>query len=287
MHSQLIKETCSKVFKVENEEVKIIGRLELGMSNYMYLIGINNDKYTFRIPGEYANVFVDRNKEKEGLEVVAPFNLCGETIYFDDINGYKISKYIEGRVLYHDVQEKDYKNVAKILHKLHSLNNDKVAYYDPFAVLDYYESLNVEPINQKYLKIKSKLLGYKDFLIKQEKVLCHNDAQPSNFVEGLNEQMYLLDYEFFGLNDPLYDVACFGNNDYREGRTLLDVYLGRIPTNDEEKRFYLWRTFQNLQWVQVALYKHELKMDQALNLDFKELSEMFLNNAQESINKVK
>ena len=99
--------------------------------------------------------------------------------------------------------------------------------------------------------------------------------------------MYLLDYEFIGLNDPLYDVACFGNNNIEDGEKLLISYLDKAPNKEENNRYYLWRTFQNLQWYLVALYKHELKMDEKLGLDFKMVSEMFLSQAEYSISKVK
>ena len=286
MFENRIKEKCSKVFN-NSSNVEIIKRLELGMSNYMFLISVDDNNYTFRIPGECAEVFVNREIEKKGLDLIKTYNLCGDTIYFDEISGDKIAKYIDGRVLYHNVKDSDYELVASLLHKLHNIKSGDILPYSPFDKLDYYESLNITQVNPKYLELKSKLLGYKEFLTKQPLVLCHNDAQPSNFIFGDDKKMYLLDYEFIGLNDPLYDVACFGNNDINEGRKLLNHYLGRTPSVEEENRFYLWRTFQNLQWVQVALYKHELKMDKGLNLNFKDLSEMFLNNAIEAFKNVR
>lgn len=286
MFENRIKEKCSKVFN-NSSNVEIIKRLELGMSNYMFLISVDDNNYTFRIPGEYAEVFVNREIEKKGLDLIKTYNICGDTIYFDEISGDKIAKYIDGRVLYHNVKDSDYELVASLLHKLHNIKSGDILPYSPFDKLDYYESLNITQVNPKYLELKSKLLGYKEFLTKQPLVLCHNDAQPSNFIFGDDKKMYLLDYEFIGLNDPLYDVACFGNNDINEGRKLLNYYLGRTPSVEEENRFYLWRTFQNLQWVQVALYKHELKMDKGLNLNFKDLSEMFLNNAIEAFKNVR
>lgn len=285
MPERIIKLTTSKVFNVEEGEVKILERLKLGMSNLVYLIQVNNKKYTFRIPGENSTVFVDRHVEKNGLTLVEPYGLCGKTIYFNDETGYKISEYIDGRVLYQNVKDDDYSKVANILHILHNIPMDYINSYDPFETLDYYESLNSAKFEKDYHLIKEKLLEYKDFLNKQKKVLCHNDAQPSNFVYG--DAMYLLDYEFVGANDPLYDVACFGNNDIADGVKLLDFYLNRKPNKDEKNRYYLWRTFQNIQWYLVALYKHELKMDEALDMDFSQVALMFLNNAKISISKVK
>ena len=34
-----------------------------GMSNYTYVVSANHKKYTYRIPGEYGEVFVNRHQE--------------------------------------------------------------------------------------------------------------------------------------------------------------------------------------------------------------------------------
>ena len=44
-------------------DAKIIKRLEGGMSNYTYVVECNGKKYTYRVPGKYAEKFVDRNDE--------------------------------------------------------------------------------------------------------------------------------------------------------------------------------------------------------------------------------
>ncbi len=282
MYEKLIKSVTAKALKVTENDVEVIERLKLGMSNLIFLIKCKDKKYTFRIPGENSEVFVDRNTEKNGLLLIDSYNLCGKTLYFDD-NGIKISEYIEGRVLHNSLREQDYKNVADILHNLHNIEIKYVNSYEPFETLNYYESLNTSKVNNKYLKIKMKLLEYKDFLKKQPKVLCHNDCQPSNFVFGDDKKMYLLDYEFIGANDPLYDIACFGNDNIDDGVKLLSAYLTRSPLPDELNRYYLWRTFQNLQWFQVAMYKHELNMDKSLAMNFEDIAYMFLAKAEVSI----
>jgi thiamine kinase-like enzyme len=40
-------------------------------------------------------------------------------------------------------------------------------------------------------------------------VLCHNDAQPLNFVQTPNGDIVLIDMEYSGLNYPAFDIGCF------------------------------------------------------------------------------
>ncbi|XZH36527.1 phosphotransferase family protein [Clostridium perfringens] len=37
--------------------------------------------------------------------------------------------------------------------------------------------------------------------------LCHNDIVSENFVKDINERMYLIDWEYSGLNDPMWDLV--------------------------------------------------------------------------------
>ena len=147
-----------------DDEIVILDRLQLGMSNYIYLISVNDIKYTFRIPGEYADIFVDRNQELEGLKLIAPYNLCGETLYADE-KGIKISRYIDGDVLQGNVKDDDYINVMKILKKLHSIAPININEYNPFNKLEYYEKLNGNNLSEKYLEVKNRPI----YIIKEKK----------------------------------------------------------------------------------------------------------------------
>ena len=40
-----------------------------------------------------------------------------------------------------------------------------------------------------------------------EMCACHNDAVPENFIKGDDGTIYLIDWEYSGMNDPLADFA--------------------------------------------------------------------------------
>ena len=59
-----------------------------------------------------------------------------------------------------------------------------------------------------YLVVKEKITSLNE-IIKQigiEAVPCHNDTVPENFVKD-NEKLYLIDWEYSGMNDPMWDLA--------------------------------------------------------------------------------
>ena len=49
-------------------DAKIVMRLEGGMSNYTYVVECEGKKYTYRVPGKFADKFVDREEEWANIQ---------------------------------------------------------------------------------------------------------------------------------------------------------------------------------------------------------------------------
>ncbi|MFU8785906.1 MAG: phosphotransferase [Candidatus Izemoplasmataceae bacterium] len=288
-HLKIIQSTCKKVFDVKEEAISIDSRLMGGMSNFTYIIKVNEDRYTFRVPGKNAEQFVDRDIEKYHIELIESLNLNNDTIYLDVETGYKIAKYIEGQPL-HELNAYDYLDeAAEVLRKIHQSSLKSNYDYAPFDRLEKYENL-VKSYDhnhhERYIEYKNTLLSHKDFLDQQETTLTHGDSQISNFVVTNNE-LKLMDWEFTGNNDPFYDIACFGNANFDHAIAILPVYLKRTPQPDDFNRLYLWRTFQCLQWHNVALYKEFIGLSQDLHIDFKKVAGLYLDKAEALLAKLK
>ena len=61
-------------------DAKIVKRLEGGMSNYTYVVECQGVKYTYRVPGKYAERFVDRNEEWENIQKVEKLGVNNKTL---------------------------------------------------------------------------------------------------------------------------------------------------------------------------------------------------------------
>lgn len=286
----IIKSVTAKALGVEESSVRIDHRLMGGMSNFTYVVEVNGVKYTFRIPGKNAEVFVDRQEEKENIAIIDALKMNNETVYIDVEKGYKIAKFVEGTSLSEVGNPEAYLDeVAVVLHKLHDSGLKAVDDYRPYDRLEAYEKLvsdQGEHHSEKYFELKAEFLGYRSFLDQFPLVICHNDSQISNMVVEA-DQTYLLDWEFTGNNDPMYDVACVGNKDFDLALAFLPVYLGREPKASELKRLYLWRAFQCLQWHNVALYKDLIGLSQDLHLDFNMIAGMYSMKAEQFLTEAK
>jgi len=265
-------------------DAKIVKRLEGGMSNYTYVVECQGEQYTYRVPGKFAEKFVDRDEEYANIKEVERLDLNNETVYIEIQTGEKLAKYVEGTIMsttdvvsYNDIS-------VKALKKLHG-SDLKFSDYNAFSRLDADERYCIETgfqHPQEYLELRKKLddmrLLYKDV----KKVPCHCDYQPTNLVIA-KDKFYVLDWEFAGMNDPFYDIACYGNAGFDKALSLLEAYVGHKPTGEELKRLRFHRAFQCMQWFNVAIFKDRVGLSKDLNMDFNAVASMFLGMARELI----
>ena len=284
MNEEIVKNRFEAIFS--GQKAEIVKRLLGGMSNYTYVMKIKEEYYTFRIPGDYSEKFVNRDIEKENIKLMEKLGISNETIFLDTVSGEKVSKYIDGISL-HTCEEFPYEKVSMLLKKIHNSGLKAVNNYNPFERLENYEKVNEDlgfTLPAEYLDLKNKFLKYKDFLLSQELVLCHGDSQPSNFIINGND-IAVVDFEFSGNNDPIYDIACFANIKLEHGLNLLNVYFDEVD-DDKYNRFLLWRAFQALQWFNVATFKDLKGMSEKLKIDFKIVSNKYLALASSLIAKI-
>lgn len=82
-----IIDDVQKILNTAN--VEVVERLMGGMSNYTYVVKVDDLLYTYRIPGDYSEYFVDRRIEKANIKLVESLNITNKTIYLNVDDGKK------------------------------------------------------------------------------------------------------------------------------------------------------------------------------------------------------
>ena len=263
-------------------DARIVKRLEGGMSNYTYVVECQGKQYTYRVPGKFAERFVDRVEEWENIQEVNRLGLNNITEYVEIRSGEKLAEYVEGTIMSTtDIVSYNKMSVAA-LKKIHG-SDLKFRDYNAFGRLDTYQGYCLEmgfTFPQEYLDLRNKLDSLRPTIDSVPKVPCHCDYQPTNLVIS-GDKLYVLDWEFAGMNDPFYDIACYGNAGFDKALALLKEYVGREPNKDELQRLYFHRAFQCLQWFNVAIFKDRVGLSKDLNMDFNAVAFMFLGMAKE------
>ncbi len=274
------------LFDIFKEKSEIISPLVGGMMNQSFIVSNKGKKYVLYISTEQANEMVDRPLEKDNQRIVYSLGITSKNIYFDIDKGIKVNEYIEGSSL-DKADSYDVNKVATLLKTLHSSKELSKEDYHPFKRFIAYEKEAKEyqkELGKEYNMLRDVIFDNKALLESQPLALSHNDAQKSNIVKSVDDKYYLIDFEFMGNNDPIYDIATFGNGKVKEGFELLEVYFDNNPTKEEIERYYLWRIFISLQWHNVAIVKHYRGEGKTHGYDFLAVAKFFLENALEAYN---
>ena len=278
------KEVLEIVNKIFNNQGTIIEPLVGGMMNKSFIVEYYNDKYVLYVSTEQANEMVDRQLEKDNQKLIIDLGLTSKNFYFDVDKGIKVNEYIEGLSL-DKAESYDSKEVAKLLKTMHESDKLSRENYRPFKRFIAYEEEAKsfgDNFEANYPVLRKEIFDNREFLESQKLVLCHNDAQKSNIVKSIEGKYYLIDFEFMGNNDAIYDIATFGNGKVSEGYEFLMDYYDGCPTADQKRRYFLWRIFVSLQWHNVAIVKHFRGEGKVHGFDFLKVAEFFFANAMDA-----
>lgn len=231
-----------------------------GLTNRTYKVTLF-DGHTFvvRLPGEGTESLIDRDSEKTSTMLACKLGIDTQLLYFSE-SGEKVSAYIEGAVTMSPQslqQPQNLVKVAQLLHKLHTCNQDTGIPFDVFDMAASYESIIEShriPLYEDYTAVKTGV-----FALKQEidlhpvsLVPCHNDPLCENWVLSGDSRMYLIDWEYAGMNDGMWDLADVSieaslTPDQEE--ILLTAYFNRMPSPEERKRFCANKIYLDFLWT--------------------------------------
>lgn len=253
-----IKELLLKIFG--DDKYVDICRLG-GMMNHSYKITREDGKsYFFRIPGEGTNKLVSRIDEKKSTELSCSLGIDSKLLYFDE-EGYKVMNFIRSsQPMNEDTikRENIIIQAANIFDKLHHCGKNTEVIFNVFEKACLYEKIilnNGVKLYENYYEIKKIVLNLYENFIKNNRqcmVPCHNDCLVDNWVLDENNRLYLVDWEFSGMNDAIWDLSCLSieaNYTEKEDDILLYNYYKRLVTIEEKKHFVIEKILIDYLWT--------------------------------------
>lgn len=252
---ELIRNIFLEEMKNLDKEIEKIEPLG-GMTNRNYLIFSKNNKYVFRKSGEGTSEIISRSNEINNCKKIKELGIDANLLVFNEKTGVKITKYIENaQTLNPDTVIFYLEEVAKTLRKLHTSKIEFNNIFNPFEEMKKYEELS-QKLNGKFYKdyeeVKKVVFSLKEKMEKLDiqLVSCHNDTVPENFVKSGNK-LYLIDWEYSGLNDPMWDLAAISIESKlskENEEKLLSYYFGREATKEEKLRIHINKIYQDFLW---------------------------------------
>ena len=258
---EIVKEKIASLLSGD-EEIQSVEQLG-GMTNQNYLVQTSSNRYIVKFFGKGTDKLIDRQNEKFNLELLKDLKLDVENYLFDIEAGIKVNQYIENAETLDSATIKTkFEKIAPILQTIHASGKELKGEFAPFEEIKKYESLiQGEIYYPNYEAVRKSVFSLKEELEKIgiEKKSCHIDLVPENFIEGPDGHLYLIDWEYSSMNDPMWDLAAlFLESEFtpEEEADFLAYYEGdKTPVSREKIRIY--KILQDIIWSLWTIYKEE------------------------------
>lgn len=266
LSSELL-DIVAETLQCELKEIVEIEALKKGMTNRSFRFRCRDKRYIMRIPGEGTGKLINRRQEYEVYQVVGEEGICDPICYMNPENGYKITEFLENARVCDAMNPEEVKKCMCYLKKMHSKGLKVGHTFDIFQQIEQYESYwqGEKSIYRDYEETKKKMYELKEYIDKQEKdwTLTHVDAVPDNFL-FVDDRIYLIDWEYAGMQDPHVDVAMFAiyaMYDRDKVEELIDAYFEGACPEAVRTKIYCYIAVCGFLWSNWCEYKRILGVE--------------------------
>ena len=230
-----------------------------GMSNKNFRVNFEGKSYVLRVPGNGSDGMVERTNEEFNAIESCKMGVNPAIRYFNAKTGIKLADFVENAETLNAATIQRHDNMRKIAKIYHTVHNSHIRLKNEFNIFQEIEKYDVlmeragARMYEGWEEVRPQVMALEEHLNRLGVDLkpCHNDALYENFIKATDGTIYLIDWEYSGMNDPMADFAALfieagfekENEDY-----ILDKYFeGNIPNNANEKILcyqilwdYLW-----------------------------------------------
>ncbi|MEG2596984.1 MAG: phosphotransferase [Oscillospiraceae bacterium] len=214
MKEKFAADTLLEILQIPRSDIVEIS-FAGGLTNTNYYVELKDKKYILRLPGRLTESMINRSNEKKNAQIASDRGINCNLVYCNEKTGVKLSEYIDNAETLNPRTvklEENMKLTAEILKRLHTSDIVLENRFDPFEECVRYEGLfdpattkmldGYESLRAKVMKLPKRLseLGW-------DQKPCHNDLVAANLVKNGKGRLYLIDWEYSGVNDPMFDVA--------------------------------------------------------------------------------
>ncbi|WP_244833809.1 phosphotransferase [Clostridium sp. BJN0001] len=287
-----IKKIMINAFNIKNSENILISPAG-GMTNLNYKVKADNKEYILRIPGAGTDEIIDRKNEMFNSAIASEKGFNVGIKYFNVETGIKISDYINNAETLTTRSLKKEENLFKILKILKSLHNSRDFHmgneFNVFSEIKKYEDIirkNKMPYYNGYNKLSPIIDKFKNIVenIGVKKVPCHNDLVSENIIRDSDGRIYLIDWEYSGFNDKMWDLAELSlENEFSDddNELMFIIYFDKKGISNQDKtKFNIYKILQDILWSLWTIIK------ESEGVDFGDYGIKRLRRAAMNINKI-
>jgi thiamine kinase-like enzyme len=241
-----------------------------GLTNVNHLVEVGGARYVLRIPGTGTSEYIDRVAEETAARSAADAGVNAEVVFFDPSDGLMVTRYIDDAVTMNAERFRDLGAVARAgmaFRRLHSTARPFATEFRLFAMIDDYKQLLATKgaaLPEGYEQLQDTADATRQALETvptagpRAVVPSHCDPLCENFLDT-GERMYVIDYEYSGNNDPMWDLGDLsveGEFTAEQDAALLRAYFGTEPPAHEVGRMVAYKAMCDLLWTLWGVIQH-------------------------------
>ena len=211
-----------------------------GLTNANYKVTSPEMSIVLRLAGPGTEAYVNRRSEAHNARAAARAGVAPEVLFSDDQRGIIVTRFVEGAEPLDASRAGTAPCLARIGNQLRQLHEESKRFantFSPFHQIDRYVAI-LEVHRQRpqfgFLDALRNLDTLREVVEARADSFapCHCDLLPENILDD-GERLYIIDYEFSGNCDPLWDLGDFsGEADLSESQDLallVSYFGGSIP----------------------------------------------------------
>ena len=239
-----------------------------GLTNVNHLVTAGDERYVLRIPGEGTGEYINRVDEEVAARSAAAARVNAEVVFFDATDGLMVTRFVDGAATMNAARFCDLGAVARAAEAFRQLHTTAAPFatdFTLFPMIDEYKAL----LASKHAALPD---GYDEVHRHAETmraaleaapvalVPCHCDPLCENFLDT-GERMYVIDYEYAGNNDPMWDLGDLsveGGFGPEQDDALLRAYFGDCgePPASQRGRMVAYKALCDLLWTLWGVIQH-------------------------------
>ncbi|MBO5550106.1 MAG: phosphotransferase [Prevotella sp.] len=237
-----------------------------GLSNRNFEVKMPLGHYVLRIPGPGSDGMVVRANEAFNARQGHRLGVTPSIRYFNVKTGLKLTDFIENAETLNaaTVQRQDnMMQICRIFHDIHDAHIRLKNEFNIFREIEKYDLLlEKDHLNmyEGWENVRPQVMALEERLNRLGVDLrpCHNDTLYDNFIKAVDGTIYIIDWEYSGMNDPMADFAALfieaefeaSNEDY-----MLNHYFNaEVPINVKEK-ILCYKILWDYLWSQWTIIK--------------------------------
>jgi len=238
-----------------------------GLTNLVFRVDHGHQHYVLRVPGKGTEEYINRSHEARAAHEAARVQVSPAVLQVDPASGVMLTRFVDDAVTMSAEAFRTIPGAAgragDVFRRLHTSGAVFPFRFELFAMIDDY----LRVLAGKDTELPG---GYHDVVREAGTVraalsahalpqsACHCDPLCENFLDT-GERMWLVDWEYSGMNDPLWDLGDLsieGGFSETQDDEMLRAYFGGEARPTDRGRMVIYKAMCDLLWTLWGLIQH-------------------------------